>query len=114
MSDMTNPEEFFEKVFADADPAGRSGDRAPARLKSRTLSRLALRQAESGPLLSIRETKAAGRGLCFFEELARLAPSSEKFKRRNFCRACHARKLAEMLEQAPIHWPHCPYSEFQK
>jgi hypothetical protein len=106
--------DLFEKAFADADPAASSGESAPARLKSRTLSRLALRQAESGPLLSVKETKAAGRGLCIFEELARIAPSSEYFKRRNFCRACHARKLAEVLDSAPIYWGNCPYSEFQK
>jgi hypothetical protein len=111
VSEMTD---FFEKIFADADPAERSGDRAPARLKSQTFSRLALRQAESGPLLSVKETKASGRGLCVFEELARIVPSSEEFKRRNFCRACHARKLAEVLDSAPIYWGHCPYSEFQK
>jgi hypothetical protein len=105
--------DFFERIFAPADPAQPLGPRAPARLKSRTYSRLMLRQAESGPLLSISETKASGRGLCVFEELARLAPLGESFKRRNFCRACHARKLAEVLEKAPIYWGNCPYSEFQ-
>ena len=113
MSKLTSGE-FFEKTFAASDSAAQSEGRAPARLKSRTLSQLALRQAETGPLLSVVETKASGRGLCFFEELARLAPSTEKFKRRNFCRACHARKLAEMMEEAPIYWGNCPYSEFQK
>jgi hypothetical protein len=111
VSEMTD---FFDKTFAGADPASGSSERAPARLKSRTLSRLALDQAESGPLLSIQETKAAGRGLCVFEELARIVPSTEAFKRRNYCRACHARKLAEMLDSAPIYWGNCPYSEFQK
>jgi hypothetical protein len=106
--------EIFEKTFAEADPARASDLRAPARLKSRTFSRLTLRQAESGPLLSVNETKASGRGLCVFEELARIAPLGEDFKRRNFCRACHARKLAETLEKAPIYWGHCPYTEFQK
>lgn len=110
---MTFEQEFFEKL-TDADPAGQSGPPAPARLKSRTYSRLILRQAESGPLLGISETKASGRGLCVFEELARIAPFGEDFKRRNFCRACHARKLAEMLDKAPIYWGHCPYTEFQK
>src|SRR5512146_672496 len=105
---------LFEQAFADADPAAGSGERAPARLKSRTLSRLALAQAESGPLLSVVEIKAAGRGLCVFEELARVFPTTVAFKRHNFCRACHARKLAETLRSAPIYWGHCPYSEFQK
>lgn len=111
---MTFEQEFFEKTLADADPAGQSGPRASARLKSRTYSRLILRQAESGPLLGINETKASGRGLCAFEELARIAPFGEDFKRRNFCRVCHARKLAEVLDKAPIYWGHCPYTEFQK
>jgi hypothetical protein len=111
---MSNELEFFEKAFQEADPAAGSDLRAPARLKSQTFSRLALAQAESGPLLSIVETKASGRGLCFFEELARIAPFGEDFKRRNYCRACHARKLAEVMENAPIYWGNCPYVEFQK
>lgn len=111
---MSNQRDFFEKVFADADPARRSDLRAPARLKSQTFSRLALEQAQSGPLLSVSEIKAAGRGLCVFEELARIAPFGEDFKRRNFCRACHARKMAETMDRAPIYWGHCPYAEFQK
>jgi hypothetical protein len=110
---MGNELEFFEKAFQEADPAG-SDLRAPARLKSRTFSRLALAQTESGPLLSIAETKASGHGLCFFEELARIVPSTESFKRRNYCRACHARKLAEVMENAPIYWGNCPYVKFQK
>jgi hypothetical protein len=114
VSEMSNELEFFEKAFAEADPAERPDLRAPARLKSQTFSRLALAQAESGPLLSVTETKAAGRGLCVFEELVRIVPSGEEFKRRNFCRACHARKLAEVMENAPIYWGHCPYVEFQK
>lgn len=111
---MNNDLEFFEKAFAAADPADEPGLRAPARLKSQTFSRLALSQAESGPLLNIAESKAAGRGLCFFEELARIAPFGEDFKRRNYCRACHARKLAEVMENPPIYWGHCPYVEFKK
>ena len=99
MSDITNERDFFEEIFAAADPAERLGPRASACLKSRTYSRLMLRQAESGPLLSINETKASGRGLCVFEQLARIAPFREDFMRRNFCRACHARKLAEISGQ---------------
>ena len=114
MSDMSNDLEFFEKAFREADPAGQPDLRAPARLKSQTFSRLTLAQAESGPLLNIAESKAGGRGLCVFEELARIAPFGEDFKRRNYCRACHARKLAEMMKNPPIYWGHCPYVEFQK
>jgi hypothetical protein len=114
VSDMSNELEFFETAFREADPAGRPGLRTPARLKAQTFSRLALSQAESGPLLSLTETKASGHRLCVFEELARISPFGEDFKRRNFCRACHARKLAEVMEKAPIYWGHCPYAEFQK
>jgi hypothetical protein len=114
VSEMSNDLEFFEKAFAGADPAGQPDLRAPARLKSQTFSRLALSQAESGPLLSITKTRASGRRLCVFEQLARIAPFGEDFKRRNFCRACHARKMAETMEHAPIYWGNCPYAEFQK
>ncbi len=114
MSELTFEPDPLEKVFRGADPAVQPALRAPARLKSRTYSRWVQRQAESGPLLSISETKASGRGLCVFEEIARIAPLGEGFKRRNFCRVCHARQLAEALDKAPLYWSHCPYSEFQK
>lgn len=82
---------------------------APARLKAKVYSALMLRQAESGPLMSLTETEACGQDLCVFEKLVRIAPVGEAAKSLNFCRACHARVLAENVENAPIYWGGCPY-----
>lgn len=90
-----------------------SGD-APARLKSRVFSRVNLEQAKQGPLASVSESKAAGRALCVFENIMEIAPTGDAIKRMNYCRVCHARVLAENMDQAPIWWPGCPYAEFQK
>ncbi len=98
------------KIEADA-PAELA---TPSRLKSRLYSALIRRQEESGPLASLAETKAAGRGLCVFEQLVQISPLGEKGKSFNCCRLCHARVLAETLEKAPIHWEHCPYVGFQE
>jgi hypothetical protein len=86
---------------------------APSRLKSRIYSALIQRQVESGPLLSVSETKAEGRRLCVFENLVQISPVGEKVKSLSFCRVCHARVLAETMENAPIYWRHCPYVQFQ-
>jgi hypothetical protein len=75
---------------------------------------LTLRQAATGPLASLTQTRAAGYGLCFFEDLVRIAPMGEQLKSLNICRVCHARVLAEHLEKAPIYWPNCPYVNFHK
>jgi hypothetical protein len=88
--------------------------RAPSRLKSRIYSALLERQRNDGPLLSLSEVKARGRRLCVFEELVQIAPVSEAAKQPNFCRVCHARILAENIENAPVYWPGCPYAEFQR
>ena len=86
---------------------------ASSRLKSRIFSALQLEQQESGPLLSLTGCHAAGGTLCVFEELVRIAPVGEAFKEKNPCRVCHARVLAERVENAPIYWPGCPYVRFQ-
>ena len=111
---MSGEEETIIKLFTALDPMTEPGTEAPARLKSRTYSALTQRQSASGPLLSLTKTKGAGRGLCVFEQAACLVPIGEKAKSLNFCRACHARWLAERLENAPIYWENCPYVEFQK
>ena len=111
---MSGEEESITKLFAALDPMAEPGVEAPTRLKARTYSTLTQRQAASGPLLSLTETKAAGRGLCVFEQAACLVPIGEKAKSLNFCRVCHARWLAEKLENAPIYWENCPYVQFQK
>jgi len=103
-------EEFFERL---ASPEEGPPERASSRLKSRIYSALLRRQAQSGPLLSLSQTKAEDRGLCVFEKIACLAPISEKIKSFNLCRVCHARMLGERVENAPIFWEHCPYVRFQ-
>ncbi len=87
--------------------------RAPTRLKSRIYSALLRRQRQEGPLLSLSKVKASGRKLCVFEELVQIAPLGETAKQTNFCRICHARILAETIENAPVYWPGCPYARFQ-
>jgi hypothetical protein len=87
--------------------------RAPSRLKSRIYSALVQRQRQDGPLLSLSEVKAGGRKLCVFEQLVQITPVGEPAKRPNLCRICHARVLAEAIENAPVYWPGCPYAQFQ-
>ena len=85
---------------------------APATLKSKTYSALMNRQEESGPLLSVSRTKPT-HGLCVFENLVEISPLSAKLGSFNFCSLCHARLLAEKMENAPIHWRNCPYAGCQ-
>ena len=87
--------------------------RAPSRLKSRIYSTLLERQRSDGPLLSLSEVKTGGRKLCVFEELVQITPLGQSAKQLNFCRVCHARVLAEHIENAPVYWPGCPYAHFQ-
>ena len=114
MPDRTREEEFFEKMAKAAESATQPAKRAPARLKSRIYSALVQRAAADGELRSFPETKAAGRGLCAFEELMRVAPLGKRLKKVNICRVCHARVLAEALENPPIYWGNCPYADFKK
>ena len=110
MNSHNADDQFFEKLAAGETGTGL---RAPSRLKSRIYSALQQKQAQTGPLLSVSETKAEGRHLCVFEELVHIAPVEETLKCRNFCRVCHARAMAERWEDAPIFWPNCPYVKFQ-
>jgi hypothetical protein len=109
---QTPEEEFFDRL-ADGAPLPSEPVKAPAKLKAQIYSALTRRQAATGPLASFSQTKAAGRRLCFFEELVRIAPAGERVKSLNICRVCHARVLAEHLERPPIYWPKCPYVKFQ-
>ncbi len=109
---MDNVEELFFESLAErelAEPATLT----PARLKARIYSALTHRQAESGPLASLSSTKAADRGLCVFEQLVEITPLSQRAKCLNYCSVCHARILAEKVENAPIYWSNCPYVRFQ-
>ena len=56
-----NDDKFFAMLAANTDATHGTGDRAPARLKSRLYSTLIAEQAASGPLLSLPATRAAGR-----------------------------------------------------
>jgi hypothetical protein len=100
-------EEFMEHIADQVELTEPQG--ASSRLKAKVYSALMLRQAERGPLMSLTETDACGHKLCVFEELVRIAPVGEPAKSLNICRICHARVLAEQIENAPIYWAGCPY-----
>jgi hypothetical protein len=101
---------WFERLADACSPA--TEDRAPAGLKSRIYSAVVSRLADTGPLLDLRSTKAAGGHLCVFEHALAVLPLGADLQSRNPCRICHARVLGEHMEQAPIFWPGCPYSAF--
>jgi len=105
---------WLERLADMTDFATGTPERAPARLKARIYSALVNRQSETGPLLSLAATKAAGRGLCVFEQAIASLPVGERIGSMNPCRVCHARVLAERLDHAPIFWPHCPYAGFHR
>jgi hypothetical protein len=88
--------------------------RAPSRVKARVYSAIIRKQQETGPLQSLSQTRAAGHGLCIFESLVQIAPVGEKAKSPFYCWTCHARLLAEKLDNPPIFWTHCPYVAFQR
>lgn len=100
-------EEFIERIADGVELT--EPEVAPSRLKAKVYSALMLRQAETGPLMSLTETEACGHKLCVFEELVRIVPAGEAAKSLNFCRVCHARVLAENVENAPIYWSGCSY-----
>jgi len=104
-------EEFF-RVVADASESSETLP-APSSLKARIYSALVNRQAEAAPLMSFTELKACAQRLCVFEELVRIAPVGETVKSLNVCRVCHARVLAERMENPPIFWNGCPYVQLK-
>jgi hypothetical protein len=85
----------------------------PSVLKARIFTALVRLQEEQGPLLPLDECRRQGSSLCVFESLVAIAPISQELKRKNPCEVCHARVLAEHIENAPIYWPGCPYVRFQ-
>jgi hypothetical protein len=87
---------------------------APAKVKSRVYSAVVAHMAASGPLLDLKDTKAAGGHLCVFENAMAILPVGARILSMNPCRVCHARVLGERMESAPIFWPGCPYSAFHK
>jgi hypothetical protein len=106
MADLT----WFERLARATDET--TGERAPARLRSRVYSALVAGMAESGPLLDLAETKRSGGRLCVFENALTNSPVGTEIRSMNPCRICHARLLGERMEHAPIFWPGCPYSDF--
>ena len=100
-------EEFLERIAEETELT--ESVAAPSRLKAKVYSALLTRQAETGPLMSLTESKGGGRKLCIFEELVQIAPLGERAKSLNLCRVCHARLLAERIENPPIYWDGCPY-----
>jgi hypothetical protein len=89
--------------------ANAGAPRASSRLKSRIYSALMLEAAAQGPLRDLEATEACGGKLCVFEKLVEIAPVPPGAKEWNYCRVCHARVLAEAMENPPIFWPGCPY-----
>ena len=114
MNNQMLEEQVFAQLAQRAEYPEEASVAASARLKSRIYASLVKRQQESGPLVSLTETKAAGGQLCVFEDLWTILPVGENMKCRNLCSICHARVLGEKLERAPIYWPGCPYAEFHK
>jgi hypothetical protein len=104
----------FEKEFGLLFSGGEETSvRAPSSLKACLYSALIHKQQESGPLASLDESVALGHAICVFEKLVQIAPVGAKVKSPFFCQACHARVLAEHLDNPPIFWPHCPYVAFK-
>jgi hypothetical protein len=105
------PDDLFDRL-AEVTGDVVTGERAPARLKSKIYSALVARMSEAGSLLDLTATKRAGRHLCVFENALTLLPVGKDTLSMNPCRICHARVLGERMDHAPIFWPGCPYSDF--
>ena len=113
-NNLPSDEQQLESLAQTLETGEVGGVPAPSHLKANIYSALVRRQQESGPLLSLSETKLAARGLCVFEKLVQILPVGERAKSFNCCSICHARVLAETMENAPIYWGNCPYVGFQK
>ena len=109
---VNDHDEQFMKRLADVEL--NESQQAPASLKARVYSALLRRQEESGSLASLTESALSGHELCVFEQIVRISPVGETAKSLNICRVCHARVLAEQMNNAPIYWSGCPYVQFKK
>jgi len=107
------PDEQFIERIADRVGLDESGA-APRHLRAKLYSALVQQQAKTGRLMSLTAIGSGGRRLCIFEKLVQIAPVGEATKSLNFCRVCHARVLAERVDNPPIYWSGCPYVEFKK
>ena len=110
--DILADDEQFERLAARSEELADAHEiRAPSRLKSKIYSDLMERSR--GALRVLEETKAAGHGLCVFEEIARISRLGDATRTFNYCRICHGRVIGERVENAPIYWGNCAYAEFQ-
>lgn len=109
---VSDHDEQFMKRLADVDL--NEPQQAPASLKAKVYSAFLRRQQESGPLANLTESALCGHELCVFEQIVRISPVGERAKSLNICRVCHARVLAENMNNAPIYWSGCPYVQFKK
>jgi hypothetical protein len=109
---MDDRDEFMSRAFCETFDAAPE-ERAPSRLKARAYSAIVRAQQKTGPLQSLTQSEVDGYRLCVFEKLVQIAPIGEQAKSPFFCSVCHARVLAERMENAPIYWPNCPYAVFQ-
>jgi hypothetical protein len=107
-------ERWIDRVAAATGFDAEAPARAPARVKARIYSALVNRLSQTGPLLTLDASRAAGSRLCVFEAALAALSVDERLGSMNPCRICHARVLAERLDDAPIFWPGCPYSEFHR
>ncbi|MGH9675332.1 MAG: hypothetical protein ACRD44_19345 [Bryobacteraceae bacterium] len=110
-SNPIDDDRLLRELAAEEETAG---PHAGSRLKARIYTALVRRQSESGPIENLVATRNAGRALCVFEELVRIAPVGSRAKSAFLCNVCHARLLAESMENPPVWWPHCPYVGFKK
>ena len=106
--------QFIERLMDRIGDIASPQASAPTSLKARVYSALLRRQAEDGRLESLSKGYSRGHELCVFEQLVRISPIGETAKSLNICRVCHARVLAEQMNNPPIYWPGCPYVEFKK
>ncbi|MEP7364477.1 MAG: hypothetical protein ABI972_14575 [Acidobacteriota bacterium] len=112
MSDEKLFEELARGMAAKSGMEPAAEAPAPPSLKARLYTALIREQQATGPLEPLTDTQRAGNGLCVFEKLVTIAPvgaAQPVF----YCSVCHARVLAEHLDNPPIWWPHCPYAEFK-
>jgi hypothetical protein len=109
---MPSPEtdRQWQILLADDEESWRP---APSSLKARLYSAVIRQQQANGPLASLDVSVADGHDVCVFEKLVQIAPVSGAAKSPFFCTACHARVLAELLDNPPIFWAHCPYVQFK-
>lgn len=110
MAEADGLDRFFTELSDATEPV--TAD-APSSLKARIYSAVVRAAEAEQPLCTLSESKAAGGGLCVFEEIVRIAPVGAAMERVNWCRFCHARVLAEHFDNAPIYWPNCPYVDLQ-